>query len=124
VETVTRPQNKHLKPFPKGHKHIGPGRPKTRAFVAYVKARFEDNPSPAEMKKLVDTMLKKCPQEIAHYLAGKPLEQMRIEMETTNKFSQEDIELAAAVSAKRRAEAQANAKMPQNDQNKDAGTVS
>jgi hypothetical protein len=52
----------------------GPGRPKTRKFVAFVRRQYEENPSPQNMSRLLRQMEKKCPQEIAHYLAGKPVE--------------------------------------------------
>ncbi len=74
--TVRTGRTRGLKsPWKKGVKQKpGPGRPKTRKFVAFVRQQYEENPSPQNMERLLKQMEKKCPQEIAHYLAGKPVE--------------------------------------------------
>lgn len=65
-------------PWQKGvkHSHKPTGRPNRRALIESLQKTYELNPSPVNMNRFIRQMEKKCPQEIAHYLAGKPVERI------------------------------------------------
>jgi hypothetical protein len=98
---------RNLKPFQKGEARarMSPGRPRKPDWVAELERLAA---TPKERIPFLRRMLHKYPVHAMHYLAGKPLEQVRVEATTTNKFSQDDIELAAAAVAFRRAELEEN----------------
>ncbi|MFZ0827867.1 MAG: hypothetical protein WAO02_10640 [Verrucomicrobiia bacterium] len=78
ASTQKRDKNANLEPFKfkKGEDRarLSPGRPRTRQFAKFVRELYEENPDSADMVRLVRQMERRCPQELAHYLAGKPVE--------------------------------------------------
>jgi hypothetical protein len=73
-----RDKNANLVPhrFKKGEERArqSPGRPRSRELVQHLRLTYEESPTPANMNRLIKFMEKRCPNEIAHYLAGKPID--------------------------------------------------
>lgn len=70
---------RNIKPWKKGEapRVKSTGRPKIKRFIDAIQNHYETGPSANyNMKQLVKALQKKTPQEIAHYLAGKPVERI------------------------------------------------
>lgn len=85
---------KNLQKWKRGHKPPkSPGRPRKRAWVEDLEALASQ---PQERLAFLRRILRKHPVDAMHYLAGKPLEQLRIEASLALSVEPATIELAAA----------------------------
>jgi hypothetical protein len=93
---ITAKQLANLRPLKKGDPrrcNHSPGRPRKKAWVEELDALAS---SGKEFLPFLRRLLHKKPEIAAYYLAGKPLEQMRLEAEITTGVSQKTIDGAAA----------------------------
>jgi hypothetical protein len=96
VEIAERPQNKHLRPWTKETRPTpkNPGRPKK---VNWLEELERVASQPKERLAMLRRLCRKYPVDAMHYLAGKPLEQIRLDASITTAVAPRTLEAAAAI---------------------------